>query len=64
MLARTVQKIIDVDPAGARPWLIHSMAIAYRGRLVLDEYFTAMIETTRTTRAQPARPFPPSCSAP
>jgi CubicO group peptidase (beta-lactamase class C family) len=39
MLARTVQKIIDVDPAGARPWLIHSMAIAYRGRLVLDEYF-------------------------
>ncbi len=38
-LARAVQKIIDVDPAGARPWLIHSMAIAYRGRLVLDEYF-------------------------
>jgi CubicO group peptidase (beta-lactamase class C family) len=39
LLARTVQKIIEVDPAGARPWLIHSMAIAYRGRLVLDEYF-------------------------
>jgi hypothetical protein len=39
MLARSVQKIIDVDPAGPRPWLIHSMAIAYRGRLVLDEYF-------------------------
>jgi CubicO group peptidase (beta-lactamase class C family) len=38
-LARTVQKVIDVDPAGPRPWLIHSMAIAYRGRLVLDEYF-------------------------
>ena len=38
-LARSVQKIIDVDPAGPRPWLIHSMAIAYRGRLVLDEYF-------------------------
>jgi CubicO group peptidase (beta-lactamase class C family) len=38
-LARAVQKIIDVDPAGAHPWLIHSMAIAYRGRLVLDEYF-------------------------
>lgn len=38
-LARAVQRIIDVDPAGARPWLIHSMAIAYRGRLVLDEYF-------------------------
>lgn len=38
-LARAVQRIIDVDPAGVRPWLIHSMAIAYRGRLVLDEYF-------------------------
>ena len=38
-LARAVRKIIDVDPAGPRPWLIHSMAIAYRGRLVLDEYF-------------------------
>ena len=38
-LTRAVQKIIDVDPAGPRPWLIHSMAIAYRGRLVLDEYF-------------------------
>jgi CubicO group peptidase (beta-lactamase class C family) len=38
-LAAAVQRIIDVDPAGPRPWLIHSMAIAYRGRLVLDEYF-------------------------
>ena len=38
-LRRAVQKIIDVDPAGARAWLIHSIAIAYRGRLVLDEYF-------------------------
>lgn len=38
-LARSVQKIIDVDPAGAHPWLIHSMVIAYRGHLVLDEYF-------------------------
>jgi CubicO group peptidase (beta-lactamase class C family) len=38
-LAAIVQRIIDVDPASARPWLIHSMAIAYRGRLILDEYF-------------------------
>ncbi|HEY6356656.1 MAG TPA: hypothetical protein VIX35_00345, partial [Vicinamibacterales bacterium] len=38
-LAAVVQRVMDVDPAGARPWLIHSIAIAYRGRLILDEYF-------------------------
>ncbi len=38
-LARTVQRIIDIDPASGRPWLIHSIAIARRGKLVLDEYF-------------------------
>lgn len=38
-LAAMVQHIIDRDPAGARAWLIHSVSIAYRGRLVLDEYF-------------------------
>jgi CubicO group peptidase (beta-lactamase class C family) len=38
-LARAVQQIIDIDPAGARPWMIHSIAIAYKGKLVLDEYF-------------------------
>lgn len=38
-LARAVQRIIDIDPSSERAWLIHSMAIAYRGRLILDEYF-------------------------
>ena len=38
-LARAVQKIIDIDPASNRPWMIHSIAVAYRGKLVLDEYF-------------------------
>lgn len=38
-LARAVQRIIDIDPASQRAWLIHSMAVAYRGRLILDEYF-------------------------
>ena len=38
-LARAVQRIIDIDPASGKPWMIHSMAIAYRGKLVLDEYF-------------------------
>ena len=38
-LARAVQQIIDIDPAGRRPWMIHSIAVAYKGKLVLDEYF-------------------------
>lgn len=38
-LAGAVQRIIDIDPASGRPWMIHSMAVAYRGKLVLDEYF-------------------------
>jgi CubicO group peptidase (beta-lactamase class C family) len=38
-LERMVQRIIDIDPSGARAWLIHSIAIAYQGRLILDEYF-------------------------
>lgn len=39
-LARAVQRIQDVDPSAARGvWLIHSVAVAYRGRLILDEYF-------------------------
>ena len=32
-LARAVQRIIDIDPSAQRAWLIHSMAIAYRGKL-------------------------------
>ncbi len=38
-LSQAVQRIIDVDPASARPWMIHSMAVAYKGKLILDEYF-------------------------
>jgi CubicO group peptidase (beta-lactamase class C family) len=38
-LARAVQRIIDIDPSAPRAWLIHSMAVAYKGRLILDEYF-------------------------
>jgi CubicO group peptidase (beta-lactamase class C family) len=38
-LARAVQRIIDIDPSAQRAWLIHSMAIAYKGKLILDEYF-------------------------
>ncbi len=38
-MTRMVQSIIDGDPAARRPSLIHSMLVAYRGKLVLDEYF-------------------------
>ncbi|HEV7922931.1 MAG TPA: serine hydrolase [Thermoanaerobaculia bacterium] len=38
-LARLVQRLIDADPAARRPALIHSLLIARRGKLVLEEYF-------------------------
>ncbi|HYD74289.1 MAG TPA: serine hydrolase, partial [Candidatus Binatia bacterium] len=38
-LARAVQRIIDGDPFARQPSLIHSVLVARRGRLVLEEYF-------------------------
>jgi CubicO group peptidase (beta-lactamase class C family) len=38
-IARAVQRIIGSDPFERRPSLIHSMLIARRGRLVVEEYF-------------------------
>ncbi len=38
-LTRLVQRLIDSDPAERRPNLIHSLLVAYRGKLVLEEYF-------------------------
>ena len=38
-LARAVRKIIDSDPAARAPSLVHSILVARRGRLVLEEYF-------------------------
>ena len=38
-LARLVQRLIDADPSVRRPALIHSILIAHRGKLVLEEYF-------------------------
>jgi CubicO group peptidase (beta-lactamase class C family) len=38
-LARAVQRIIDGDPFARQPSLIHSILVARRGRLVLEEYF-------------------------
>jgi CubicO group peptidase (beta-lactamase class C family) len=38
-LTRLGQKLIDSDPAARRPSLIHSILVARRGKLVLEEYF-------------------------
>lgn len=38
-LARLVQRLIDADPSVRRPALIHSLLVAYQGKLVLEEYF-------------------------
>jgi CubicO group peptidase (beta-lactamase class C family) len=38
-LTRMVQQLIDSDPASRRPSLIHSMLVARRGKLVVEEYF-------------------------
>lgn len=39
VLTRLVQRLIDADPAARRPSLIHSLLVARRGKLVLEEYF-------------------------
>ncbi len=38
-LARTVRGLIEANPRARRPSLIHSMLVAHRGKLVLEEYF-------------------------
>ncbi|MFZ2030964.1 MAG: serine hydrolase [Vitreimonas sp.] len=38
-LERAVGWITAIDPTAQRAWMVHSMAVAYRGRLILDEYF-------------------------
>ncbi len=38
-LERAVHWITDIDPSVRRAWMVHSIAVAYRGQLILDEYF-------------------------
>jgi len=38
-ITRIVQQIASSDPSDRRPSLIHSLLVAYRGRLVVEEYF-------------------------
>lgn len=39
LLTHLVQRLIDSDPSQRRPTLIHSILVARRGKLVLEEYF-------------------------
>ena len=38
-LARVVRDIVAANPSARRPSLIHSLLVAHRGKLVLEEYF-------------------------
>jgi len=44
-LEAAVQKVLDVDPSGRKPDLVHSLLVAHRGRLVLEEYFYGQSRT-------------------
>ena len=51
-LTQLVQSIIDSDPAARPSSLIHSILVAHRGRLVLEEYFFGYDrETPHDTRS-------------
>jgi CubicO group peptidase (beta-lactamase class C family) len=39
VLAKLIQRLADADPSVRRPALIHSLLVARRGKLVLEEYF-------------------------
>ncbi len=39
LLEHLIQRLIDADPSVRRPALIHSVLVAYKGKLVLEEYF-------------------------
>ncbi|MBL8544895.1 MAG: serine hydrolase [Hyphomonadaceae bacterium] len=45
-LTTMVQGIIDSDPSARRPSQIHSVLVAHRGRLVLEEYFHGFTRET------------------
>jgi CubicO group peptidase (beta-lactamase class C family) len=38
-LSQVVRRLASIDPSSSRPALIHSLLIAMRGKLVLEEYF-------------------------
>jgi CubicO group peptidase (beta-lactamase class C family) len=56
-LAQLVQGIIATDPAALRPSLIHSLLIAHRGKLVLEEYFAGFTRDTPHDTRSAAKTF-------
>jgi CubicO group peptidase (beta-lactamase class C family) len=51
-LTAAVREIIDGDPTAREPSLVHSMLVARRGRLILEEYFFGyMRDTPHDTRS-------------
>ncbi len=56
-LARIVQAQIDSDPAARRPSLIHSVLVARRGKLVLEEYFFGFDRATPHDTRSAAKTF-------
>ena len=58
-LTRTVQSIIDGDPAARRPSLVHSILVARQGSSFSRSTSSATTATRLTTCARPARRSPP-----
>lgn len=56
-LAQLVQSIVAMDPASKRPAFIHSMLIAHRGKLVLEEYFASYDRDTPHDMRSAAKSF-------
>ena len=57
VLTRIVQRLIDADPAAQRPSLIHSMLVARRGKLILEEYFFGFDRDTPHDTRSAAKTF-------
>lgn len=56
-VTRAVQRVIAGDPTDRRPSLIHSMLVARRGRLVLEEYFFGFDRDTPHDTRSAAKTF-------
>lgn len=57
LLGKLVREIAATDPASKRPGLIHSLLIAHRGKLVLEEYFAGFDGNTPHDMRSAAKTF-------
>lgn len=57
LLQKLIQEIAATDPAVKRPRLIHSLLIAHRGKLVLEEYFAGYDGNTAHDTRSAAKTF-------